>query len=49
MDVFEALGEGCFSEGDELEASRKVNEEVEAISALRCFVCKSPQRDFSIS
>lgn len=49
LDIFEDIREGSFSQVDALEASGKVNDEIEAMSALRCFVCKRPQRDFSIS
>lgn len=49
LDIFQDIREGSFSQVDALEASEKVNKEIEAVSALRYFVCKSPQRDFSIS
>jgi len=49
LDIFEDIREGSFSQVDALEASEKINEEIETMSALRCFVCKRLQRDFSIS
>lgn len=39
------LERGSFSQVDALEASGKVNDEIEAMSALRCFVCKKDLRE----